>query len=582
MPVAEGVRQLSLKLRDVSLKTEADRMKILRPRTIVIAAMFVFLLGLTLGSAAKNNNNKGNENVIEDLATFAKVVEKVKSFYVDDVDTHQLIQDAIDAMLADLDPHSQYLSGLDYEDLKVNTEGMFGGLGIFISFKDNYPTVISGIEGTPADRAGIQSGDQIIEIEGESTAGWAVEKTVRHLRGQPGTAVRFKVTRPGLGEPIEYSLVREKISVESVTYSGMFGNVGYVKLSNFSKSTEQELHTALSELEAQGMKSFVLDLRSNPGGLLQAATAVSELFLDKDKLIVYTKGRYAQNNQKYYAGQTRKHTGYPIVVMVNGASASASEIVAGALQDWDAALVVGQTSFGKATVQTVFSLSDSQAVKLTTARYYTPSGRSIHKDEKTREHELETAASGSYPGDGRESASALKDQGTSAVANGSAVEAGADTTRPVFRTSSGRLVYGGGGITPDLEFEPQTYGELERRLERDQLFFTFALNYSMKNKVPQNFEVTDAILTQFKAMLKERKFEYEEKDFSGQSLEYVKKAILREVIAKNYGRKAMYRALLEKDPELQKVLEINAKAPSLDRMFSYVEKQKGEKKASLQ
>ena len=554
-------------------------MKILRPRFFVIAALLVFLLGLTLGATAKN---KGNENVIEDLATFAKVVEKVKSYYVDEVDTHQLIQDAIDAMLSDLDPHSQYLSGLDYEDLKVNTEGIFGGLGIFISFRDNFPTVISGIEGTPADRAGIQSGDQIVEIEGESTEGWAVEKTVRHLRGQAGTAVRFKVTRPGLGDPIEYNLVREKISVESVTYSGMFGDVGYVKLSNFSKSTEQELHTALTDLETQGMKTLVLDLRSNPGGLLQAATGVSELFLDKDKLIVYTKGRYVQNNQKYYAGQTRKHTGYPVVVMVNGASASASEIVAGALQDWDAALVVGQTSFGKATVQTVFSLSDSQAVKLTTARYYTPSGRSIHKDEKSVERELETAASESYPGDGRETTDLTKAPGTSAVGKSSAVEAGADTSRTVFRTSGGRLVYGGGGITPDVEFEPQNYAELERRLERDGLFFTFAVNYSTKNKVPQNFEVTDEILASFKGLLKEKGFKYEEKDFTGSSLDYAKKAILREVIAKNYGRKAMYRVLLERDPELQNVLQLHTKAPTLDQMFSYAERQRGLKKASLE
>jgi carboxyl-terminal processing protease len=554
-------------------------MKILRPRFFVIAALLVFLLGLTLGATAKN---KGNENVIEDLATFAKVVEKVKSYYVDEVDTHQLIQDAIDAMLSDLDPHSQYLSGLDYEDLKVNTEGIFGGLGIFISFRDNFPTVISGIEGTPADRAGIQSGDQIVEIEGESTEGWAVEKTVRHLRGQAGTAVRFKVTRPGLGDAIEYNLVREKISVESVTYSGMFGDVGYVKLSNFSKSTEQELHTSLKDLETQGMKTLVLDLRSNPGGLLQAATGVSELFLDKDKLIVYTKGRYVQNNQKYYAGQTRKHTGYPIVVMVNGASASASEIVAGALQDWDAALVVGQTSFGKATVQTVFSLSDSQAVKLTTARYYTPSGRSIHKDEKSAERELETAASESYPGDGRETTDLTNAPATSAVGKSSAVEVGADTSRSVFRTSGGRLVYGGGGITPDVEFEPQTYAELERRLERDGLFFTFAVNYSMKHKVPENFEVTEEILGSFKGLLKEKGFEYEEKDFSGASLDYAKKAILREVIAKNYGRKAMYRVLLERDPELQNVLQLHTKAPTLDQMFSYAERQRGLKKASLQ
>jgi carboxyl-terminal processing protease len=243
---------------------------------------------------------------------------------------------------------------------------------------------------------------------------------------------------------------------------------------------------------------------------------------------------------------------------------------------------VGQTSFGKATVQTVFSLSDSQAVKLTTARYYTPSGRSIHKDEKSAERELETADAGSYPGDGRETTDLTKAPVTSAVGKSSAVEAGADTSRPVFRTSGGRLVYGGGGITPDVEIEPQTYAELERRLESDGLFFTFAVNYSMKHKVPENFEVTDEILGSFKGLLKEKGFEYEEKDFTGASLDYAKKAILREVIAKNYGRKAMYRVLLERDPELQNVLQLHTKAPTLDQMFSYAERQRGLKKASLE
>jgi carboxyl-terminal processing protease len=555
-------------------------MKILRPRSVTIIALVLFLAGLTLGSAARNKD-ESKENVIEDLATFAKVVEKVKSFYVDDVDTHVLIQDAIESMLSELDPHSQYLTGLDYEDLKVNTEGIFGGLGIYISFRDNYPTVISAIEGTPADRAGVQGGDQIVDIEGVSTAGWAVEKTVRYLRGDPGTAVRFKISRPGLSDPIEYNLVREKINVESVTYSGMFGDAGYVKLSNFSKSTEQELHAALRELEGQGMKTLVLDLRSNPGGLLQAATGVSELFLDKDRLIVYTKGRYAQNNQKYYAGQTRKHTGYPVIVMINGNSASASEIVAGALQDWDAALVVGQTSFGKATVQTVFSLSDSQAVKLTTARYYTPSGRSIHKDEKAAEADLETAgAPGSAEGDER----AELATGERPVHRVKPVddEAASLDPLPEYHTASGRTVFGGGGITPDVDFEPQTYAELERRLERDGLFFTFAVNYSTKHKVPQNFEVNEEILRSFKELLKERKFQYEEKDFSGSSLDYVKKAILREIVAKNFGRKAMYRVLLERDPELQRVLDIHAKAPTLQEMFAYAEHQRDLKKARIE
>lgn len=548
-------------------------MNFLKPRTLVIVALLVFVSGLTIGSTAKNKS-QDRENVIHDLATFAKVVEKVKSFYVDEVDTHALVKGAIESMLGELDPHSQFLTGLDYEDLMVNTQGIFGGLGFFISFRDNYPTVISAIEGTPAYRAGIQSGDQIVDIEGESAAGWPVEKAVRYLRGDPGTTVRFTINRPGLKDPIEYNLVREKINVESVTYHGMFQNLGYVRLSNFSKTTETELSAALSDLESQGMKALVLDLRSNPGGLLQAATGVSELFLDHDKLIVYTKGRYTQNNQKYYAGKTGKHTGYPVVVMINGASASASEIVAGALQDWDAALLVGQTSYGKGTVQTVFALSDSEAVKLTTAKYYTPSGRSIHKDEPRGEADLDSvglepdaAAGAPTPGTAKENP---------------AKEAAAETPQPVYHTSSGRVVYGGGGITPDLEFAPQKYGELEGRLERDGLFFSFALDYSMKHKVAENFDVTEAILRSFKDLLRERNFKFEEKEFSGESLEYVKKAILREVVAKNFGRKAMYRVLLERDPELQQVLAIYAKAPTLDQLFAFAERQRETKKASIE
>ncbi len=546
-------------------------MKLIKPRVVIAISLLIFASGLTLGFAAKNRD-QDKPNVIHDLETFAKVVEKVQSFYVDEVDTHALVTGAIESMLSELDPHSEYMTGLMYEDLRVKTQGTFGGLGIFISFRDNYPTVISPIEGTPAARAGIEGGDQIVEIEGESSEGWAVEKTVRYLRGAPGTAVRFTINRPGLKDPVEYNLVREKIDVESVTYSGKFGDVGYVKLADFSKTTGDELHRALKDLESQGIKSLVLDLRTNPGGLLQAATGVSELFLEKDKLIVYTKGRYTQNNQKYYASQARKHTGYPIVVMVNGASASASEIVAGALQDWDAALVVGQTSFGKATVQTVFELSDTEAVKLTTARYYTPSGRSIHKDEKAGERGAVLAAV--HP--------ELDEEGEP-ISDRSAPSDSADkAARPVYKTSGGRIVYGGGGIAPDLEFEPQIYGELERRLERDGLFFSFAVDYSLKHKVTQNFEVTDEVLGSFKDLLKVRKFEYDEKDFSGQSLDYVKRAILREVVAKNQGRKAMYRILLERDPELQKVFEICRKAPTLDEMFAYAERQRELKKASVE
>ncbi|MCZ6765642.1 MAG: S41 family peptidase [bacterium] len=541
-------------------------MKQLFNRRVVAVALLILLSTLAIASWAKS---RSNNDVLVDLETFTKVIEKVQSYYVDEVDTHEIITKAIESLLKDLDPHSQFLTGLDYEDLMLSTQGQFGGLGIFISFRDNYPTVISPIEGTPADRAGLQGGDRIVEIEGEPSEGWHVTKAVRFLRGEPGTTVRFKVSRPGGDEPIEYSLVREEIKVKSVSYQGMFDDIGYVKLSSFSKNTRRELVDALEELEAAPMKGLVLDLRSNPGGLLQAATGVSELFLEKDRLVVYTKGRYSRNNHKYYSGKSHKHHGYPIIVMVNGASASASEIVAGALQDWDAGFLVGQTTFGKGTVQTVFSLSDSQAVKLTTAKYYTPSGRSIHKDHRKVDSDNVTAV---VEGSNSESEDVVAITQT----DGSEVE-----DIRIFHTSGGRKVFGGGGIKPDLEFEPQEYGDLERGLERDALFFTFAIRYSMTHEPDENFEVTDEILAQFKTLLKEREFEFTEEDFSGTSLDYVKKAIKRELASKDFGRKAMYRVVLENDPEFQRVLELFEEAPTLQAMFDYVEEQRGLKKASL-
>jgi carboxyl-terminal processing protease len=558
-----GVNSLELAANPQPL--EARPMKIRIDRKVVTTALLIVLVSIALGAWAGNKYDK--QNVLNDLEVFAKVIDKIQSFYVDDVDTHKLVTEAIEKMLQELDPHSQFLSGLDYEDLMLSTQGRFGGLGIYISFRDNYPTVISPIEGTPASKAGLQGGDQIVEIEGEPSEGWQVSKAVRYLRGDPGSAVSFKISRPGLEEPIEYSLVREEIKVKSIPYSGMFGDNGYVKISSFSKNTAIELEQALSDLESQGMKGLVLDLRYNPGGLLQAATAVSELFLDKDQLIVFTKGRYAQNNNKYFASKGRKFTDFPVVVMVNGASASASEIVAGALQDWDAGLVVGQTTFGKGTVQTVFSLSDSQAVKLTTAKYYTPSGRSIHSDHGQGE-EAETAG-----------ADASGEELTMAETADN-VEIG-DADRPVFHTSGGRDVYGGGGITPDLAFEMREYGELERNLASKGMFFTFAVQHSTTHEVTKDFEVTDDIIDDFKDMLKDREFEFEDDDFSGSALDYVRRAIASEMMTKNFGRGAGYRVGLEKDQDFQRVLKIFGRAPTLQEMFTYAEQQKELKKASL-
>jgi carboxyl-terminal processing protease len=535
-------------------------------KTILVLLCATFCL-FAIGSFANGGARDQKTDVFHDLEVFAKILEKVSQYYVDEVDTHELIQGAIANMLEQLDPHSQYLDGLDYEDLLMSTRGEFGGLGIYITFRDNFPTVISPIDDTPGSRAGLRGGDQIVEIEGMDTEGWRTDKAVKYLRGDPGTDVTFKVRRPGSGEAIEYVLTREIINVSSVTYSGMFGDIGYMKVSNFAKRTAAEMEEALKELEKQNMKGLVLDFRGNPGGLLQAATEVSELFLDKDKLVVYTKGRLQNSNRRYYSSNRKVHEGYPIVIMINMASASASEIFAGALQDWDRAFVVGQTSFGKGTVQTVFNLSETEAVKLTTAKYYTPSGRSIHMD---RRHDLEEA----------EPAQTVAVPETDGEAGAETADTRGD--KPVFYTSSGRIVYGGGGITPDLEFEPLYYTELQRHLERQTMAFKFAVEALDDAEIPEDFKTTDELLERFYAFLDKNEFEYSKEDLTEENIDYIRTMIAREAVSHKYGRRPMYRVLLDADPEFQEVLSILKKMSTLEEMYSYAEEQKGIKKASVE
>lgn len=542
-------------------------MNSLPTRKILFIVLSVAVFAFALGAFADGNSRDQKTDVYHDLEIFAKIVEKLSDYYVDEVDTHELIQSAIFEMLDQLDPHSQYLEGLDYEDLMVSTRGEFGGLGIYITFRDNYPTVISPIADTPGDRAGLRGGDQIVEIEGMDTAGWRTNKAVKYLRGDPGTDVTFRVRRPGSEEAIEYVLTREIINVSSIPYHGMFGEVGYVKVSSFSKRTAEELDEALDDLEKQGMKGVVLDFRGNPGGLLQAATEVSELFLEKDKLVVYTKGRLQTSNRKFFSSNRSVHKGYPVVVMINGNSASASEILAGALQDWDRAFVVGQTSFGKGTVQTVFNLSETEAIKLTTAKYYTPSGRSIHKDHDRRLEEAEPAMT-------------TAERDTDGEAGSETADVNAE--KPVFYTSSGRIVYGGGGITPDLEFDPLYYTDLQRELERKGMAFTFAVEVLDDDEIVEDFTTDDAMLKRFYSFLAEREFEYKEEDLTEDNVDYIRTMIAREAISHKFGRKAMYRLLLEADPEFQEVLAIMKKAPTLEEMFAYAETQKSIKKASIE
>jgi carboxyl-terminal processing protease len=314
----------------------------------------------------------------EQLKIFTEVLSYVESSYVEEVEPEKVVQGAIRGLLRTLDPHSSFMPPEVYREMQVETEGRFGGLGIEITIRDDVLTVVSPIESTPAFRAGIQPGDQIVKVDGESTKELSLIDAVKKLRGPEGTAVTISIMRQGFTEPKDFTLSRAVIQIKSVRWTKLQDDVGYIKLRSFQKNSAEELEDALQDLGEQKIHSLILDLRNNPGGLLEQAVAVSDLFLEGGKLIVYTKGRLASQSMKGYSKNDGFHVSYPLAIVINGGSASASEIVAGALQDLGRATVFGTQSFGKGSVQTIIPLSDGSGLRLTTAKYYTPSGREIH------------------------------------------------------------------------------------------------------------------------------------------------------------------------------------------------------------
>jgi carboxyl-terminal processing protease len=316
---------------------------------------------------------------LDDLRTFAEVFGRIKSDYVEDVDDRELLASAIRGMLGGLDPHSSYLDPDAYRELRVGTTGEFGGLGIEVGMEDGFVKVIAPIDDTPAQRAGMQAGDLIVRIDGKPVKGMSLSDAVALMRGKPGSEIELTVVRDGEGNPLKVTIVRDIIKVASVKSRTLEPGYGYLRVSNFQARTTEDLLEAVSELKAKneaGLKGVVLDLRNNPGGVLNAAVGVSDAFLDGG-LIVYTMGRDEEGKLEFKAGPDDVLNGAPLAVLVNGGSASASEIVAGALQDQGRAVIMGEKTFGKGSVQTIVPIDDRTALKLTTARYYTPSGRSI-------------------------------------------------------------------------------------------------------------------------------------------------------------------------------------------------------------
>jgi carboxyl-terminal processing protease len=433
------------------------------------------VVGLAVDSGARG------DEFLTDLYRMDNVAAKIHQNYVEEVASKDLIDNAIKGMTQILDPHTSYFEAKEYEDLRTQTEGKFGGLGIIISIRDKVLTVMTPISGTPAFRAGLQSGDQIIRIDGVSTRGYTSDKALTKLRGEPGTEVKLLIRRRGEAQDQEYLIRRDIIQIKSVPFYGVLNSgIGYLTLQQFSQEAGSEVEKAVKELLKKNIKGLVFDLRHNPGGLLPQAIEVSEKFLPKKSLVVSTRGRVRNQNKEYYS-----NTGavlpldMPLVVLVDRASASASEIVAGAVQDSDRGIILGDTTFGKGSVQSVLQLDAVNHIKLTTAFYYTPAGRCINRPEnfvrKGDDFEDEDSAEEDeeqVPADKDTDKDKGKDKSKDKDSDAKKERAKADTA--TYRTRGGRLVFGGGGIVPDTVVLRKIPEAALRALLLKDIFFQFA------------------------------------------------------------------------------------------------------------
>ncbi|MHA7110787.1 S41 family peptidase [Sunxiuqinia elliptica] len=447
---------------------------------ISIAAVLV-VFALVLSSF---NRDEKLFLVDKNLDIYYTLVRELNLFYVDEINPTDLVKTSIDKMLESLDPYTNYIPESDMEDFRFMTTGEYAGVGALISKHGDEVVIAEPYEGFPAQKAGLKAGDILREVAGKSTEKLSTEDVSNLLKGPANKVVRVKVERPGKKKNLEIDIVREKIQIDAVPYYGMLDNeTGYIRLSNFTKDCGDEVKKAFVELKEQkGAKSLVLDLRSNPGGLLMESVKIVNLFVPKGSEVVSTKGKVKQWDKTYKATENPIDTVMPMAVLVNRGSASASEIVAGALQDLDRAVIIGTRTFGKGLVQTTRDLSYNTKLKVTTAKYYIPSGRCIQALDYS--HRNEDGSVGTIP----------------------------DSLITEFTTKKGRKVYDGGGIVPDQKIDLDRLSSLSINLVRDFMFFDYATKFANEHEsiaAPEEFEITDAIFNDFKTFVKERKFSYQ-------------------------------------------------------------------------
>jgi len=527
-------------------------------RRSTMAPTLVLATALLLGGWFLQQGVGQEQNVYFQSRIFQEVMDHVADRYVEPVDRSVLYQSAIDGVLDDLgDPNSSFMDSRSWENFRIRTEGEYGGVGLEIQDREGWVTVVSPIPGTPGSRAGIRAGDRLFEVDGESMEGWNVNQAVDALRGRPGSSVQLRVSRPGVPEPISFTLSREAIQLRSVPFAQMVeAGVGYVPLRIFSETSEQEVRQAIQELKGQGMEGLILDLRGNLGGLLDQGVAVTDLFLDSGTSVVETRGRSPDQNSTLRTSRPQTYPDLPLVVLIDETSASASEIVAGALQDHDRALVVGATSFGKGSVQTLFRLTGGNVLRLTTAHWYTPAGRSIQKPQ-----ELQMS---------------LGERGVLSL-TGQLVERPDTTGKERVTSMGGRPLLAGGGITPDLLVMPDTLSTGEQGAVRalyqeagnfNAALANFSVRYLQRNPgLNQDFVLPEAALTEFQATLVESQVPVDDEVFDG-AARFIRHQLEREIGKAEWGDPGEFRQAAREDRALRRAVELLREADTQASLFS--------------
>jgi carboxyl-terminal processing protease len=476
----------------------------------------------------------GDSDIRDSLKTFTSVYDVVEQNYAEPVNADKAIYNgAIPGMLHALDPHSNFFDPKSYSLLREEQRGKYYGVGMTVGPRNNKVIVIAPFVGTPAYKAGIRPGDIIAAVDGKSCDNMSTSDVADLLKGPKGTTVRITILREGSDKPLEFNVIRDEIPRNSVDLAFLIRpGIGYIHVTGFQETTEHEVSEALDKFG--DMKGLILDLRQNPGGLLNEGVGVADKFLKKGQVIVSHHGRASQE-KRYVATHGNGGREYPLVVLVNRGTASAAEIVAGAIQDHDRGLIAGETTFGKGLVQTVYPLSENTGLALTTAKYYTPSGRLIQRD-----YSNVSLYDYYYNRESEENAQ----------------------NHEVKLTDSGRTVYGGGGITPDVKIQPQKSNRFEDELLQHYAFFNFAKHYVVNHQPTKSFEVDDAVMQDFRKFLDQEKIPYTEADLS-QNNDWIRSTIKSEIFIDAFGQDEGLKVRAESDPQVTKALELLPQAKAL-------------------